>query len=64
MTGEDWRIRAKWYEYEQTGRDVVKYTSTYISPWELVPANSKHFARIDVLQTFCDYLEKALKESE
>jgi polyphosphate:AMP phosphotransferase len=64
LTGEDWRNRAKWYEYEEAGHDVVKYTSTHISPWELVPANSKNFARIKVLQTFGDYLEKALGASE
>jgi polyphosphate:AMP phosphotransferase len=61
LTSEDWRNRAKWYDYETAAHDMVKYTSTRVSPWELVPANSKNYARVKVLQTFGDYLESALK---
>ena len=60
MTAEDWRNRGKWYEYEIAAHDMVKYTSTRVSPWELVPANSKNYARVRVLKTFGDYLESAL----
>lgn len=63
LTSEDWRNRSKWYAYEEAAHDMVKYTSTHISPWELVPANDKNFARIKVLETFGDHLEKALEES-
>ena len=41
---------------------MVKYTSTHTAPWELIPANSKHHARVQVLQTFGDILEKALDD--
>jgi polyphosphate:AMP phosphotransferase len=60
LTSEDWRNRAKWYDYENAAHDMVKYTSTRVSPWELVPANSKNYARVRVLKTFGDYLESAL----
>jgi len=60
LTAEDWRNRAKWYENEEAGHDMVKYTSTRVSPWEVVPANSKHYARVQVLETFGNYLEAAL----
>jgi polyphosphate:AMP phosphotransferase len=60
LTEEDWRNRSRWYEYEQAAHDVVKYTSTRVSPWEVVPANDKNFARVKVLETFADHLEAAL----
>jgi len=63
LTSEDWRNRSKWYAHEEAAHDMVKYTSTRTSPWELVPANNKNFARIKVLETFCDLLEKALQDS-
>jgi polyphosphate kinase 2 (PPK2 family) len=63
LTGEDWRNRARWYEYETAAHDMVKYTSTHVSPWEIVPANNKNFARIRVLETFGDYLEAALRDA-
>jgi polyphosphate:AMP phosphotransferase len=62
LTSEDWRNRAKWYAYEEAAHDMVKYTSTHTAPWELVPANNKNFARIKVLETFGDRLEKALEK--
>ena len=61
LTAEDWRNRGKWYEYEEAAHDMVKYTSTHAAPWELIPANDKSFARIKVLETFGDHLEKALE---
>ncbi len=63
MTAEDWRNRGKWYEYETAAHDMVKYTSTHVSPWEMIPANVKNYARVKVLETFGDYLEAALHDS-
>jgi len=61
LTSEDMRNRGKWYDYEQAAHDMVKYTSTHSSPWELIPANNKNYARVKALQTFGDILEKALE---
>ncbi len=61
LTEEDWRNRGKWYDYEEAAHDMVKYTSTHVAPWELIPANDKNFARIKVLEAFGDHLEKALE---
>ncbi len=60
LTREDWRNRSKWYEYENAAHDVIKYTSTHASPWEIIPANNKNYARISVLKTFADHLEVSL----
>ena len=64
LTGEDWRNRGKWYDYEMAAHDMVKYTSTHVSPWEMIPANDKNYARVKVLETFADYLEAALHKDE
>jgi polyphosphate:AMP phosphotransferase len=60
ITEEDWRNREKWEEYEKAVCDMIDRTSTEIAPWTLVEANDKNFARIKVLKTLCDAIEKAL----
>jgi polyphosphate:AMP phosphotransferase len=57
---EDWRNRKKWDAYEQAVCDMVERTSTRIAPWTLVEANNKRYARVKVLKTLCDAIEKAL----
>jgi polyphosphate kinase 2 (PPK2 family) len=61
ITAEDWRNREKWDAYETAVCDMVDRTSTDISPWTMVEANDKMFARIKILKTLCDRIEKALK---
>lgn len=58
ITPEDWRNRDKWDTYEEAVNDMVDRTSTQIAPWTLVEANDKYYARIKVLKTLCDELEK------
>jgi polyphosphate:AMP phosphotransferase len=60
ITPEDWRNRKKWDAYEHAVCDMVERTSTRIAPWTLVEANNKYYARIKVLRTLCEALEKAL----
>jgi polyphosphate:AMP phosphotransferase len=62
ITPDDWRNRKKWDAYEQAVCDMVERTSTRIAPWTLVEANNKYYARIKVLKTLCDAIEKALEE--
>ena len=60
ITEEDYRNRKMWDLYEDAVDDMVTRTSTEYAPWSLVEANDKRFARIKVLQTYCDALEKKL----
>lgn len=60
ITKEDWRNREKWGAYETAVCDMVDRTSTDYAPWTLVEANDKNHARIKVLKTLCDRIEKAL----
>jgi polyphosphate:AMP phosphotransferase len=61
ITDEDWRNREKWEDYEMAVCDMVDRTSSEISPWTLVEANDKNFARIKILKTLCDRIDAALK---
>jgi polyphosphate:AMP phosphotransferase len=60
ITDEDWRNREKWGAYEQAVCDMIDRTSTEIAPWTLVEANNKQYARIKILKTLCERIEKAL----
>jgi polyphosphate kinase 2 (PPK2 family) len=60
ITKEDWRNRRKWNEYEQAVCDMVERTSTEISPWTLVEAEDKQFARVKVLRTIVERVEAVL----
>lgn len=60
LTDEDWRNRQKWDQYAEAVEDMLLKTSTTVAPWTVVPANDKAFARICVLQTVVDALEREL----
>jgi polyphosphate:AMP phosphotransferase len=60
ITPEDWRNRKKWASYEAAVCDMVERTSTRVAPWTLVEANNKYYARIKVLRTLCQALERAM----
>jgi len=62
ITEDDWRNREKWDAYELAVCDMIDRTSTEIAPWTLVEANDKCYARIKVLKTLCDRIEKALEK--
>jgi polyphosphate kinase 2 (PPK2 family) len=61
ITDEDWRNRAKWDQYERAVNDMVERTSTRAAPWTLIEGNDKYYARIKVLDTAIQRLERALK---
>ncbi len=62
ITDEDWRNREKWDDYEIAVDEMLLRTSTSYAPWVIVEANSKYYARIKVLKTVVEALEKALKK--
>ncbi len=58
LTPDDWRNREKWDDYEQAVNNMVNLTSTRRAPWTLVEANDKNFARVKVLRTIVEALER------
>ncbi len=62
ITEEDWRNREKWEDYEEAVNEMLLRTSTDYAPWVVVEANSKYYARVKVLETVVNAIEKRLKE--
>lgn len=62
ITDEDWRNREKWDLYEEAVNEMLMRTSTDYAPWVVVEGNDKYYARVKVLKTVVDAIEKRLKE--
>jgi len=60
LTGEDWRNRAKWDAYSEAIEEMLARTSTPYAPWTIVEANDKYHARVKVVKTLADAIEKSL----
>ena len=60
ITEEDWRNRKRWEAYATAINDMAVRTGRRDAPWVLVAGNDKRFARIQILETVCNRLEKAL----
>ncbi|NMB87195.1 MAG: hypothetical protein GYA17_02475 [Chloroflexi bacterium] len=58
LTDEDWRNRDKRPQYEAAVEDMLQKTSVPSAPWIVVPANDKRFARVTVLCSVVERIEK------
>ena len=63
ITDEDWRNREKWPQYEEAINEMLQKTSTENAPWIIIESNDKKYARIKVLRTLIEALEKAIDEN-
>ena len=62
LTDEDWRNREKRAEYKQAVEDMVARTS--VEPharWHLIPADSKRYARVAVIETVIAEIEAGMR---
>ena len=64
ITEEDWRNREKWDAYEKAVNEMLIRTSTPYAPWIVVEGNDKRFARIKVLETVADAIEKRIAKEK
>lgn len=64
ITEEDWRNREKWNQYETAVNEMLIRTSTPDAPWVVVEGNNKYYARIKVLETVVEAIEKRLEEEK
>jgi AMP-polyphosphate phosphotransferase len=60
LTEEDWRNRDKWEAYQTAACEMIEKTSSTQTPWILVEADNKEWARIKVLKAVIDRLEREL----
>jgi len=58
ITEEDYRNREKWDLYKDAVEAMVQRTSTEYAPWTVVESDSKWYARLKVLRTVVEGLEK------
>ena len=61
ITDEDWRNREKWDQYEVAVDRMLLKTSTEHAPWIVVEGNDKLYARVKVIKTVVEAIEKKLK---
>jgi len=59
LTAEDWRNRRKWQSYVAAAKDMFNHTNTSNAPWNVLSANDKKHARVEVLKRIVLALEKA-----
>ena len=61
LTGEDWRNLSRRADYEEAVEEMLKTTDNARAPWHVVPAESKHYARVNVLEVVIETIEGALR---
>jgi polyphosphate kinase 2 (PPK2 family) len=54
LTPDDWRNREKRAAYLDALGDMVEMTDRTHAHWDLIPADSKHYARVAVLETLIE----------
>ena len=60
LTDEDWRNRGKRREYAEAIEEMLERTDTEAAPWHVIPADSKKFTRVTVIETTNAEIERAL----
>jgi AMP-polyphosphate phosphotransferase len=58
ITEEDWRNRRKWDEHNAAAEEMFARTSTECAPWHVIAANYKWHARVKVVKSVVEILEK------
>jgi len=61
LSPEDWRNRGQREVYERALQDMFEHTDAKHAPWRIVAAESKHYARVKVIETVIEQIEKALR---
>jgi polyphosphate kinase 2 (PPK2 family) len=59
LTDEDWRNRKQRARYETAIDAMLEHTDTPEAPWHLVEGDSKRWARVKVIETVCERIERA-----
>ena len=62
LTAEDWRNREKRPAYEQAVEDMLEYTDHQHAAWHVVEADSKRYARVKVIETVIEEVERGMRE--
>jgi polyphosphate kinase 2 (PPK2 family) len=61
LSAEDWRNRKQRPAYVEAVEDMIARTDTPQAPWHLIPADSKRYARVAVIETVIERIESGMK---
>lgn len=61
LTKDDWENRGRREDYEAAIEEMFEHTDTGHGHWHVVPAESKHYARVHVLERVVREVEHGLK---
>jgi polyphosphate kinase 2 (PPK2 family) len=61
LTDEDWRNRKKYSEYLEATEEMLERTEHPAGPWNVVAAESKRFARVEVLKRTVEAMEEGMQ---
>jgi polyphosphate kinase 2 (PPK2 family) len=62
LTPDDWRNRERRGDYEAAVEDMLARTHHELGHWELVAAESKRYARVQVIETAIAQIERGMRE--
>ena len=62
ITAEDWRNREKRTAYDAAVEEMLERTDHPWAPWHVVPADSKRYARVAVIETVNAAIESGMRE--
>jgi polyphosphate kinase 2 (PPK2 family) len=61
LSDDDWKNRGRRKEYKAAAEAMFEHTDSEHARWTIVPAESKHYARVYVLETMIGAIEKGLE---
>jgi AMP-polyphosphate phosphotransferase len=62
LTEDDWHNRSKRAEYVDAIEEMLERTDHEAAPWTLVEAESKRYARVKVVETVIERIERGMRE--
>jgi AMP-polyphosphate phosphotransferase len=62
LTEDDWHNRSKRPEYEDAVEEMLARTDHEASPWHLVEADNKKYARVKVCETVIERIEAGMRD--
>jgi AMP-polyphosphate phosphotransferase len=63
LTDEDWRNREKRPPYEAAVEEMLERTDCENAPWRVIPAESKRFARVEVIRVVNEEIERGMRRA-
>jgi polyphosphate kinase 2 (PPK2 family) len=63
LTDEDWRNREKLPQYAEAVEEILERTDRPCARWRVIPAESKRFARVEVMRLVIEEIEAGMRRA-